>query len=297
MSTKGRQSHLLNLTLAICLLGSIAQLRAQPFAPGEISPNFTLADRKGTQVSLYDFSDHVIVLDFFAFWCAPCSVSSPDIERNIQKHYDERGGTPNGVPVQVISINLEPESPESTDAFAEKADLDLVVHDEEMKTFQRYNLLGDRPSIPLFVIINGVQNSPSHAAWEVLHTQHGMYVLPNQTTAQSFRSVISSVAAPSVEPMTNANPFLDDPEIGQGWKISPWFGRLNDRHYPWIFHESLEWRFVRPARDDHDGIYLYHPGNGWTYTSPPAFPRVYHFETTQWSLSEPVEPTMPTPTP
>lgn len=277
----------------LCLTGLLLSgmvSMAQPYGHGTISPDFTLPDREGNPVSLYDFAGQVIVLDFFAFWCAPCSVSSPDIEQQIQKHYRDQGGNPDGIPVQVLSINLEAESPESTDAFAERAGLDLVVDDLNQEAWNLYNLLGNQPSIPLFVIINGVTNSTSHSAWEVLHSQHGMYVFPRETTAKAFRSLIDKVKAGpppiSPSPIQNSNPFLGLSTDVAGWKLSPWFGRFNDRHYPWIYHQQLAWQFIRPVGEDSLAFYLYQPAQGWFFTTSADFPQLYDFERNSWILAE-----------
>lgn len=258
--------------------------RAQPFDEGTLSPNFTLPDRNKEPVHLADFTGYVIVLDFFAYWCAPCSVSSPDIEKNIQKHYESSGGNPHGVPVQVISVNLEAESPESTNTFIEQADLDLVINDFDQEAWNLYNLLGSRPSIPLFVIINGVVDSPTHQPWEVLHSQHGMYLLSKQTTAKAFQTVINSVQSGSKIEEPTSNPFQELPRSPGGWRFSEWFGSLNDQFYPWIFHEQLGWQFVKPSGPKGDQLYLYNPSQGWRFTNPDEFPNAYDFERSSWLL-------------
>lgn len=279
--------------LLLCLGMDTDVCRAQPFDEGTLSPDFSLPDRNGDLVHLTDFAGHIIVLDFFAYWCAPCSVSSPDIEKNIQKHYDEAGGNPDGVPVQVISVNLEAESPESTTTFIEQADLDLVINDFDQEAWNLYNLLGSRPSIPLFVIINGVVDSPTHQPWEVLHSQHGMYLLSRETTAKAFQTVINSVQAGPKIKEPKSNPFQGLPASPGGWKSSEWFGSLNDHFYPWIFHEKLGWQFVNPSETKGDQLHLFNPSQGWRFTSPEEFPNAYDFERRAWLLLDLNSPQSP----
>lgn len=279
-----RQAQLLrNTILSIVLLGFASEaIQAEPFLPGEISPNFTLPDRAGNPVSLTDYEGHIVVLDFFAFWCAPCSVSSPDIEKQIQKHYEEAGGNPSGIPVQVLSINLERESPPSTDQFVATADLDRVIDDFDQTAWNLYNRLGSRPSIPLFVIINGVTNSSSHKPWEILHSQHGMYVLPNAFTANTFRTFIDAVTQSPATPQVLVNPFKTLPPTAGGWKTSSWFGRINDRFFPWVFHDDLGWLQIQATEEAPSALYFYQTKAGWRFTSPNEFPQAFDFERRSW---------------
>lgn len=275
-----------NLILAL-LLQVVPLTPAQPFVPGDVSPNFTLPNfESGKKVNLTDFEGSVIVLDFFAYWCAPCSVSSPDLERNIQKYYEERGGNAHGVPVQVISMNLEEQVPENTRAFIRKADLDFVVNDFKTEAWNLYNLLGLRPSIPLFVIINGVAGSPNHKQWEVLHSQHGMYILPNQTTAKLFRGFIDQIEPGLRFEERGPNPFGSVPDDGRGWKTSNWFGKINDAYFPWIFHTDLSWQYVA-RRSTASNFYFHDPGMGWMFTSNELYPKVYSFSRAGWLFLNP----------
>jgi peroxiredoxin len=43
------------------------------------APDFHLKDMKGEEVSLSSFRDKVVVLNFWASWCAPCKEEMPDL--------------------------------------------------------------------------------------------------------------------------------------------------------------------------------------------------------------------------
>jgi peroxiredoxin len=52
---------------------------------GSPAPDFTLADTEGKDVSLSSFKGKVVLIDFWASWCAPCRASLPGIVRIYNK--------------------------------------------------------------------------------------------------------------------------------------------------------------------------------------------------------------------
>ncbi len=67
-------------------------------AVGQAAPNWTLSDAKGRSHSLSDYRGKVIVLDFWASWCAKCAGLMPELEKLHQK-YKDKG-------VVVLGVNL-----------------------------------------------------------------------------------------------------------------------------------------------------------------------------------------------
>lgn len=63
----------------ITLLGGVGQLAATSGPPAERSPapDFTLRDSKGGRRRLSDFRGKVVILNFWATWCAPCRAEIP----------------------------------------------------------------------------------------------------------------------------------------------------------------------------------------------------------------------------
>src|SRR5690606_33086274 len=50
------------------------------------APGFTLKDIEGHTVSLSDFRGQVVVIDFWATWCAPCKASFPAMKQAMERH-------------------------------------------------------------------------------------------------------------------------------------------------------------------------------------------------------------------
>lgn len=63
------------------------------------APNFTLQDIEGRNVSLSDHKGKVVLIEFWATWCAPCRASIPGLER-LYKAYGDKGFT-------VLAISLD----------------------------------------------------------------------------------------------------------------------------------------------------------------------------------------------
>jgi len=86
-------------------------LKAEPPATGQPAPDFTLPGPAGT-VSLSQFRGQVVLLDFWASWCAPCAQSFPWLD-TLQKTLLDRGFT-------VLGVNV--------DKQRKKADAFLAAH-------------------------------------------------------------------------------------------------------------------------------------------------------------------------
>ena len=69
------------------------------------------------------------MLDFFAYWCAPCLRVSPLIEKEIAEYYLEQNGNKYGIPVDVVAVNVEASNPKRTDLFIRRTGLKKVVDD------------------------------------------------------------------------------------------------------------------------------------------------------------------------
>jgi len=63
------------------------------------APDFTLRDLNGDSVSLKKYRGKIVLLDFWATWCAPCRLSIPELVE-LQKKYRDQG-------VVVLGISMD----------------------------------------------------------------------------------------------------------------------------------------------------------------------------------------------
>ena len=61
------------------------------------APDFTVLDSEGNSVSLSDFFDKPIILNFWASWCSPCKSEMPDFDAAYQQYGEE---------IQFLMVNL-----------------------------------------------------------------------------------------------------------------------------------------------------------------------------------------------
>ena len=87
--------------LAVCSLVAVVYLRqpvvhargvkdAELLAVGEAAPDWNLNDAEGQTHSLSAYRGKVLVLDFWATWCGPCTEIMPRMQK-LHEKYKERG--------------------------------------------------------------------------------------------------------------------------------------------------------------------------------------------------------------
>ncbi|MCB6971731.1 MULTISPECIES: TlpA disulfide reductase family protein [Butyricimonas] len=118
----------------------------QRIEPGRPAPEFTLARRDGSLLSLSDFRGKVVVLDFWASWCKPCRASFPWV-REFYKEYKDKG-------VEIVGVSIDKNRASWEKALDEEQLPWPQVIDEWVKDTYRVGGLFYVRAVPMFVIVD-----------------------------------------------------------------------------------------------------------------------------------------------
>jgi peroxiredoxin len=128
--------------LITCLLALPAFVFAQNNQT-EKAPAVLLRDLNGKTVSLEDFKGKVVLLNFWAVWCAPCGAEVPELVK-WQQEYQKDG-------LQIVGVTYPPTSKARVRAFARRMKINYPVLFGSKKTKQ---LFDPNETLPFSVVID-----------------------------------------------------------------------------------------------------------------------------------------------
>jgi len=94
-----------------------AELAVGESRVGQRRPDFALADASGRVVAADNFDGQVMLINFWATWCAPCTEEMPMLSR-LQQEYADRG-------LAVVGIALD--EPERARQFVQSLEINYTI--------------------------------------------------------------------------------------------------------------------------------------------------------------------------
>ena len=106
------------------------------------APNFTLIDRDGNSVSLEDLRGQVVMINFWASWCAPCREEMPLLEQ-IHQRYEPLGFT-------LLGVNVEENSSDAVSWLKDRPVSFPILFDPDNGVSKLYDVV----AMPSTVIVD-----------------------------------------------------------------------------------------------------------------------------------------------
>lgn len=118
------------LTLLLVALAIPAAIAAAQVSAGTRAPEIGLNDTAGNPVRMAQLRGKVVLVDFWASWCAPCREEMPVLER-LHQQYKDRG-------LVIVGVNMDREAPNMR-RFLQRTPVSFrVVHDGQHAVAGRY---------------------------------------------------------------------------------------------------------------------------------------------------------------
>lgn len=113
--------------------------RERPHCKGQIPPEIMLNDPMGQPIKLSSLRGKVVLIDFWASWCAPCRAELPNVVNNYKKYHDKG--------FEVYSVSLDSDK---------KAWLDAIKQDGLIWPYHVSDLMQWQSSVVATYRIKGI---------------------------------------------------------------------------------------------------------------------------------------------
>ena len=131
------------LPLCLCIAGILLLPHCARKEEGTaLAPNFTLKTLDGQEITLSQLRGKVVLLDFWATWCAPCRESIPHLVQ-LHKSYQQSG-------LEVVGMNVDRGDVDTVRRFVKSMDIPypVVIASDELQ--RNYGISG----LPTTILID-----------------------------------------------------------------------------------------------------------------------------------------------
>ncbi len=120
--------------MAVLLVaGMLLSTSTQADVIGNPAPDFTLKSRSGENVKLSELRGEVVMINFWASWCAPCRQEMPLLE-DIYKKYSELGFV-------LLGVNVEEDASKAMELLREIPVSFPILYDNANEVSKRYKVV------------------------------------------------------------------------------------------------------------------------------------------------------------
>lgn len=106
------------------------------------APDFTLKSRGGENLKLSEYRGDVVMINFWASWCAPCRQEMPLLEEIYQKY--------NSLGFELLAVNVEEESSKADELLRDVHVTFPILFDNTNKVSKLYKVV----AMPSTVIVD-----------------------------------------------------------------------------------------------------------------------------------------------
>lgn len=132
----------INRLFLLCVLGLLAVSGVQAEITDSLAPDFTLKNRNGENIKLSELRGEVVMINFWASWCAPCRQEMPLLEA-LHGKYSDLGFV-------LLGVNVEEDSTQAMALLKEIPVTFPVLYDNKNEVTKLYNVV----AMPSTVIID-----------------------------------------------------------------------------------------------------------------------------------------------
>jgi thiol-disulfide isomerase/thioredoxin len=124
----------------VLLVAFLLALAGRPSAAGDTSfrtslaPAISVNDREGHVRTLSEFKGRVVLVDFWASWCAPCKVSFPALDA-LHEEFHDAG-------LEVVAINVDEDAKSARAFLSGKSPSMTVLFDPKGRSPEAFKVEG-----------------------------------------------------------------------------------------------------------------------------------------------------------